>query len=130
MTNKNIQSFSDLPPIIAVDFDGTLVTDKYPEIGNERLHFCAMVRKLQKLGIKSILWTSRTGKALDEAIKWCEENDLHFDTINTNIPEVIEFAGTDTRKVYADVYFDDKNQSASPERTMSIVREIWSCLGK
>lgn len=130
MIDQRITDFSTLPPIMAVDFDGTLVTDKFPDIGEERKQFCDTIRKLQKLGVKSILWTSRTGSALREAIVWCAEHDLYFDTVNENLPEVIELVGgVDTRKVYADVYFDDRNRSVDVFMK-SRIEEIWKWLGK
>ena len=130
MTNQPITDFSTLPPIMAVDFDGTLVFDKFPEIGEERKNFCKSIRILQKMGVKSILWTSRTGSALQEAVEWCEDHDLHFDAINQNLPEVIELTGTDTRKVYADVYFDDRNRSMSDSIMQRKVEDIWGWFGK
>lgn len=130
MINQPTTGFSTLPPIMAVDFDGTLVTDKFPDIGEERKQFCDIIRKLQKLGVKSILWTSRTGSALREAIEWCEEHDLHFDTVNENLPEVIELVGgIDTRKVYANVYFDDRNRNVN-SLMKGKIEEIWAWLGK
>ena len=45
---------------------------------------------------------------MEEAVKWCEERGLAFDYINENTPEHIEWAGGDTRKIYADIYIDDK----------------------
>lgn len=130
MTDQRTIDFSTLPPIMAVDFDGTLVIDKFPEIGAERENFCKVIRILQKMGVKSILWTSRTGSALDEAVEWCEDHDLHFDAINKNLPEVIELTGTDTRKVYANVYFDDRNRSISDTLMNSRVEDIWEWFGK
>ena len=130
MTDQRTIDFSTLPPIMAVDFDGTLVRDKFPEIGLERENFCRAIRILQKMGVKSILWTSRTGSALDEAIEWCEDHDLHFDAINKNLPEVIELTGTDTRKVYANVYFDDRNKSISDSLMNSRIEDIWKWFGK
>ena len=131
MTDQRTIDFSTLPPIMAVDFDGTLVTDRFPEIGEERENFCRFIRILQRMGVKSILWTSRTGSALREAVEWCEEHDLHFDAINENLPEVIELTGgTDTRKVYANMYFDDRNRSISDSIRQGKVGEIWAWLGK
>lgn len=131
MTDQRTIDFSTLPPIMAVDFDGTLVVDQFPEIGAERENFCRFIRILQRMGVKSILWTSRTGSALREAVEWCEDHDLHFDTINENLPEVIELTGgTDTRKVYANMYFDDRNRSISDPIRQSKVKEIWAWLGK
>lgn len=130
MTNQPITDFSTLPPIMAVDFDGTLVDDAYPEIGVERISTCNFVRSLQKLGIKSILWTSRTGQDLEDAINWCTEHNLHFDTVNENIPEVKALTGQDTRKVYADVYLDDRNRSVDGSIAQSSVRTVMKWLGR
>ena len=131
MTKENTMNFSTLPPIIAVDFDGTLVYDEFPEIGKERKQFCNVIRKLQSIGIRTILWTSRTGEALEEAVAWCEDHDLHFTTVNENVPEVIELTGgIDTRKVYADAYFDDRNRTANVEFMNGKLDEVFRWLGK
>lgn len=131
MTKENTKDFSSLPPIVAVDFDGTLVVDEYPGIGNERKQFCECVRMLQKMGVRSILWTSRTGRELKDAIEWCEAHGLHFDTVNENLPEVIELAGgLDTRKVFADVYFDDRNRMVDGSYMRNKLKDVWTWLGK
>lgn len=131
MTKENTMNFSTLPPIIAVDFDGTLVQDNFPEIGAERRNFCGVIRKLQSIGIRTILWTSRTGKALEEAVTWCEDHDLHFTTVNENVPEVIELTGgIDTRKVYADAYFDDRNRFVDARFMSGKLDEVFHWLGK
>lgn len=35
--------------------------------------------------------------------------ELEFDAVNENLPEIIERYGSDGRKIYADVYIDDKS---------------------
>lgn len=130
MTNQPITDFSTLPPIMAVDFDGTLVDDAYPNIGVARKTMCDFVRSLQKLGVKSILWTSRTGQELEDAINWCVEHDLHFDTVNENIAEVKALTGQDTRKVYADVYLDDRNRYVDGSVAQTSLRTVMKWLGK
>jgi hydroxymethylpyrimidine pyrophosphatase-like HAD family hydrolase len=100
-----------LPKILAVDFDGTLVEDKYPDIGTPNEMLFRHCKKLREKGVKVILWTCRNGSRLDEAVQYCHLKGLDFDTINANLPEVIDFYGDgelDTRKVYADIYLDDK----------------------
>lgn len=109
MINQPTTDFSTLPPIMAVDFDGTLVSDRFPEIGIEREHVCNAIRQWQEKGVKSILWTSRTDEHLEAAVNWCKEHNLNFDAVNQNIPEVIALTGRDTRKVFADIYIDDKS---------------------
>ena len=107
---KEVENFSDLPKIIAVDFDGTLVEDKWPEIGKPNKEMFEFLKYLQKEhNIKLILWTSRTDRHLINAIEFCKTQGMEFDAINENLPEVKAFTGGDTRKVYADIYLDDKS---------------------
>ena len=97
-----------LPKVIAVDFDGTLVEDKFPEIGavnEEVLNYC---KEEQKAGARIILWTSRTKKRLEDAVAWCKDHDFNPDTVNENIPEVVELYGGDCRKVFASEFIDDR----------------------
>ena len=90
--------------IIAVDFDGTLYKDGVPNrvlIG--RLRAC------QARGDIVILWTCREGKKLNDAVLFLRKNGFMPNYVNTNALEAIERFGTDSRKVYADVYIDNKN---------------------
>ena len=98
-----------LPYIVAVDFDGTLCEDKFPNIGAPKTEVINIIKQYKSFGWKIILWTCRNGDALVEACAWCKEQGLKFDAINHNIPEVQEAFGGDTRKVYANAYIDDKN---------------------
>lgn len=94
--------------IIAVDFDGTLCENKYPEIG-EPTPLLRQAIVEQKNGAAIILWTCRKGTLIDKAVEWCAAHGLVFDAINSNLPENIrEYGGMDTRKIYADEYWDDK----------------------
>lgn len=131
MTNQNITEFSMRTLIIAVDFDGTLVTDEYPKIGRELSSFCDFIKMLQSLGVKTILWTTRTGKELDEAVDWCKKHGFTFDAINENIPEIKEAFGEDTRKVFANVYFDDRNRQIEEGNIYyESLKSLWKWLGK
>lgn len=102
--------------IIAVDFDGTLVENKWPEIGATNTKVLDYCKEEQAKGSRIILWTNRVGDALDAAVKWCKENDLHLDAVNDNIQESIDFFGFNTRKIYADEFIDDRalNKFALP----------------
>lgn len=95
--------------IIAVDFDGTLCEDKWPEIGFANLELIHHLKEEQEKGARLILWTCRTNNLLFDAIQWCNELGLIFDAVNENLPEMIEKFGGDTRKIVADEYIDDKN---------------------
>ena len=47
------------PMLIAVDFDGTCVTENYPEIGRDVLGCVMTLKALAARGHKLILWTCR-----------------------------------------------------------------------
>ena len=94
--------------IIAVDFDGTIVEDAYPKIGKPLLFAFETLQKLQNEGHRLILWTYRSGKKLEEAVAFCEENNIHFYAVNKSFPEE-EFDGAFSRKIHADIFIDDRN---------------------
>lgn len=93
--------------IIAVDFDGTLCENQYPEIGEPRYGTIMYLKNEQKNGTKLILWTCRVGGMLEDAVKWCSERRLIFDAVNENLPEIVEKFGADGRKIFANEYIDD-----------------------
>jgi len=90
--------------IIAVDFDGTIVNHEYPEIGPLKEGAVEALKAFKKAGHKILVWTCRQGVEERQVRAFMIENKIPFDTINTPVP------GYDlgTRKVYADVYIDDK----------------------
>lgn len=94
---------------IAVDFDGTIVEHRYPEIGKEIPFAFVTLRKLLEEHHKLILWTVREGELLDEAVDFCRRHGVDFFAVNSNYPD--EPFPTDTacacRKVRADLFIDD-----------------------
>ena len=94
--------------VIAVDFDGTIVEHKYPEIGKERMFAFQTLKMLIAEGHLLILWTIRHGKELDDAVQYCKKNGVEFYAINSNYPDEI-FDGTFSRKINADLFIDDRN---------------------
>ena len=99
--------------IIAVDFDGTIVEHRYPDIGKEKLFAFESLKALQKQGHLLILWTFRSGKELDEAVEFCKNNGVEFYAINKSYPEET-FDDTVSRKINADLFIDDRNIGGFP----------------
>ncbi len=96
--------------IIAVDFDGTLFENAYPSIGKPKEDIILWCKLQKAAGSILILWTCRVGAYLQAAVKECEEVGLTFDYINESARENVElYGGVDTRKIYADIYLDDKS---------------------
>ena len=55
---------------IAVDFDGTIVEHRYPQIGEEIPFATATLKMLINERHRLILWSVREGKLLEEAVEW------------------------------------------------------------
>ena len=94
--------------IIAVDFDGTIVEDAYPQIGSAKIFAFETLKQLQNDGHRLILWTYRNGRKLEEAVVFCKKNGIDFYAVNKNYPEEI-FEGKVSRKINADLFIDDRN---------------------
>lgn len=88
---------------IAIDFDRTLIICpnndlmEYPIPVPKALEW---VRRYQEKGSYIILHTSRWGKNLELAEKWCLDNGLKLDAVNRTHDE--------HSKPIADIYIDDK----------------------
>lgn len=108
---------------IAVDFDGTVVTHDFPEVGKD-IGAVPVLKDLVKAGHKIILFTMRShgnpavqkgyGKShlgsildtdvLDDAINWFKANDIPLFGINENPTQK---SWTNSPKVYSHVIIDD-----------------------
>ena len=94
--------------IIAVDFDGCLCEDRFPDIGEANTEVIDQLKEFQRMGDKLILWTCRKDERLADAVAWCAAWGLRFDAVNENLQYVIEAFGGDCRKIFANEYWDDR----------------------
>lgn len=97
-------SIYEMPGIIAVDFDGTVVDHRYPEVGPSVPFAVETLRDLNRLGYKLILNTMRSGQHLKEAITWFEQNGIKLYGVGFD-PEQKKW--TTSNKCYAQLYIDD-----------------------
>lgn len=98
--------------VLAIDFDGTITTE--PDMGQKLVpqpEAIRVIRRLYRDGVRMQLWTCRTGNALAEAVSFLEDHDIFscFETVNDQLPEIVEKYGIPARKLGADFYIDDKN---------------------
>lgn len=100
---------------IAVDFDGTIVSDRYPEIGKELPFATATLRQLMGDGHKLILWTVREGELLQEAVDWCEKKGVRFYAVNKDYDEEATQGKHYSRKLKADIFIDDRGIAGLPD---------------
>lgn len=130
---------------VAVDFDGILCVDAFPEIGRPMIRTIEFVKSLAASGSKIILHTCRengTRKLLDEAVAFCEYHGITLYAVNENpgnrFAETIGLTYRDGRKVFANLYIDDKALNPSviewseihgnwKKHHMGGIEEFYSC---
>ena len=101
---------------IAVDFDGTIVEDRYPKIGDEIPFATETLRMLIAERHQLILWTVREGQLLQEAVDWCHEHGVDFWAVNSDYPaDEKEDHKYFSRKLKADYFIDDRNVGGLPD---------------
>lgn len=101
---------------IAVDFDGTIVRHRYPDIGEEIPFATQTLKMLINEHHKLILWSVREGELLDDAVEWCRKRGVEFYAVNRDFPEEditknIHFS----RKLKVDMWIDDRNVGGLPD---------------
>jgi len=108
--------------ILAIDFDGTLVSEAFPDIGIPDIHLIDAFIGAKKKGYTLILYTCRCSNKLSEAISLCDEYGLFFDKINENIDND-EFP-EDSRKIGADFYYDNRSFNWDRDAAIEHIRSL------
>ena len=94
--------------IIVLDFDGTVVTHRYPAVGKD-IGATPVLKLLIKNGHKIILNTMRSHDnqgqdMLTPAIKWFMDKGIPLYGVNEN-PD--QKSWTSSQKIYGNIYIDD-----------------------
>lgn len=101
---------------IAVDFDGTIVKHRYPEIGEEIPFAIQTLKMLIEERHQLILWSVREGQLLDDAIEWCRQRGVEFYAANKDFPEEdVQQNPHYSRKLKVDLFIDDRNLGGLPD---------------
>lgn len=114
---------------VAIDFDGTLITDAWPQCGVDMPGGAEVIAWLLSQGARIIIWTCRTEKQCPPGAPWSDIQYVHdwlkdhgfrWDLgirilVNDNFSDIREkFNHSESRKVFAHVYVDDKNLGGFP----------------
>jgi predicted mannosyl-3-phosphoglycerate phosphatase (HAD superfamily) len=96
--------------VICIDFDGTIVDHKYPEIGSLKKGAREVINELFQMH-EIVIFTCRSNSNsskddLHKAKKFLEMNGILFDKINENASAVTFGCWP---KLYADIYIDDRS---------------------
>jgi hypothetical protein len=104
------------PITIAVDFDGTVVSYAYPDVGQD-IGSQKVLKSLIEKGHKLILNTMRSGQQLEDAVKWFKENDIELFGVQEH---PTQHTWTESRKCYANLYVDDSAVGIALKTDVSI----------
>jgi hypothetical protein len=94
--------------ILAIDYDETLDMKPWPEVGRIDYKARLMMKLLHAQGHQLIIWTCREGDAQQAALANLRSQGVPFARCNENCPEMIKKWGSDSRKIFAHLYLDDK----------------------
>lgn len=100
--------------VLAVDFDGTIVEDRYPEIGKPLPFAIDTLKRLHADGHRIVLWTFRHGRPLRDAVEFLESQGVHLYAVNQSFPEESDQLDGYSRKIHADWFIDDRNICGFP----------------
>lgn len=94
---------------VCVDFDGTIVDHRFPDMGEPVPGAIKWLKRLNSYGVKIILFTMRSDSemfktALTEAVEYLERNGVILFAVNKN-PNQLSW--TTSPKAYAHLYIDD-----------------------
>lgn len=95
--------------IFAIDLDGTIWEEKFPNIGTIFPEAVNALKEIKQLGHTIILWSCREGKLLEEALQVIKKCNIPYDFANENVPERVKFYNSDCRKIGADFIVDDRS---------------------
>jgi len=91
--------------LIAIDFDGTVVTHEFPHVGQD-IGAVPVLQALVAKGHKIMLWTMRSELQPDsfrDAVEWFKAHDIPLMGINLNPTQ----KWSSSHKQFADLYIDD-----------------------
>lgn len=94
--------------VIALDFDGTVLTHEYPQLGKD-IGAVPVLKELVENGHQLILNTMRSGRELGDAIDWFKENGIKLYGVGYNPTQA---RWTSSPKCHADLFIDDAGLGA------------------
>lgn len=106
--------------IISIDYDDTIVVADYPNTGKIKPFAALVINTLFEEGHTIIINTCRTEEHEWLAGKYLDDCGVKYHHINENHPDNIAMYDSDSRKIYADVYIDDKQLGGLPDHWLEI----------
>jgi hypothetical protein len=112
------------PWVLAIDFDGTICEESFPEVGKLKEDADVYINMLYDEGYHIVINTCRSGKYEGMAHEFLKKIGIKYHYLNNNMPYLIEEYGQDCRKISADVYIDNKNLFGVPKTWEEIYNQV------
>lgn len=111
MTNK-VKYTPQSHPVIAVDFDGTLVKDQFPNLGQPFIEGINTVNDMIEAGYEIVIWTAR--QELVPVMEHLKNHGLNIDKvkINAHADYMLNRYESQGIKIGASIYIDDRGYGA------------------
>lgn len=100
--------------VLAIDFDGTIASHDYPNIGQLFPHAKECINELydsERYDI--VIWSTRVDQDQIDMVNFLNDNGIKYHKINENIPgftSKLQSLGLKTpRKIYYDILIDDRS---------------------
>lgn len=100
--------------ILSIDFDGTISRGTYPAIDGLQPYARDVINRLYQAGHYIIINTCRSNGHLLDAINWLLHHRIPFHRVNDNHPIQSAAHQNNSRKIFADLYIDDRNIGGFP----------------
>lgn len=91
-----------------VDFDGTIVSKAFPNIGEINEEVVKFMDAAIKQGHLVIVWTARSINYEQDAIDFLNKNNVPYSYVNENPEDEYAKKGIQGRKIFCDYYLDDR----------------------
>ena len=98
--------------VLAIDFDGTVVENCFPQIGPMRKNADVVLRRLADDGHKLVLWTCRRDGLLIDALEYLRNLGVPIEAVNENVPGL---SFDTSNKIFYDVLIDDRSLGGLPD---------------
>ena len=107
--------------IISIDADGTIWEQAFPAIGNLKPNAKKIINQLYNEGHKIIINSCRSDTYLEDIRQFLDTHGIRYHSLCEPLPEIKNKYGlSNTHKIYAHIYIDDRNLGGIPDD--------WDCI--
>ena len=101
-------------------FQHPTAASHFPPCGTIKPNAKEVINELYDAGHEIIIWTCRCDEPAEMAKQFLDGHGIKYHKFNEHMDRLIEQYGNDTRKIWADIYIDDKQLGGLPDCWLEI----------